>query len=124
MLGGIESWVSSLNETHIDLGGDEQCYRNIKHLISHFLTCCITDKPVCWILLYDYCAIGRYIVKGNRGQGLAKALVSSMSRRLYAQGYPVYCFIEEENTLSYSLFTNLGFTEDPQCRAAGYQFNY
>ncbi|KAM9561834.1 LOW QUALITY PROTEIN: uncharacterized protein ACWYII_025761 [Salvelinus alpinus] len=65
-----------------------------------------------------------YVVNRNRGQGLAKALVSSMSRRLYSQGFPVYCFVEEENTLSYSLYTNLGFTEDPQYRAAGYQFNY
>ncbi|KAG5831470.1 hypothetical protein ANANG_G00304050 [Anguilla anguilla] len=59
-----------------------------------------------------------------RGRGYAKILISTMATRLHAQGYPVYCFIEEENQLSYRLFKKLGFTEDPSYRAAWYEFNY
>ncbi|KAK6328391.1 hypothetical protein J4Q44_G00003690 [Coregonus suidteri] len=100
----------------------------IRNMIRHYPSCCVLDaesqQPIAWVLIYPSCAMGMlYTLQEHRGQGLAKALVSSMSRRLYAQGYPVYCFIEEENTLSYSLFTNLGFTEDPQYRAAWFDFN-
>ncbi|CAB1313031.1 unnamed protein product [Coregonus sp. 'balchen'] len=109
----IESTISSLDESHTDLvnktwkfGNAEHSVRMIRNMIRHYPSCCML-----------------YTLQEHRGQGLAKALVSSMSRRLYAQGYPVYCFIEEENTLSYSLFTNLGFTEDPQYRAAWFDFN-
>ncbi|KAL0964822.1 hypothetical protein UPYG_G00329470 [Umbra pygmaea] len=129
----IESRITSLNESHIELvnkawmfGGDGPSYRTIKHLISHYPTGCITDdqgQPVCWMLLYDYCAMGMmYTLPEHRGQGLAKALVISMSRRLHAQGYPVYGFVEEGNSVSYSLFRELGFTDDPQYRAGWYQF--
>uniref|UniRef100_A0AAY5K3J6 Glycine N-acyltransferase-like protein n=1 Tax=Esox lucius TaxID=8010 RepID=A0AAY5K3J6_ESOLU len=131
----IESRVSILNGSHIDLlnknwkfGGGSLGYRTIKHLITHYPTGCITDdqgQPVCWILLYDYHAMGMlYTLPEHRGKGLARALVNSMSRRLYAESFPVYCFIEEGNTMSHSLFTSLGFTEDPQYRAAWYQINY
>uniref|UniRef100_A0A8C8EPT3 GCN5-related N-acetyltransferase Rv2170-like domain-containing protein n=1 Tax=Oncorhynchus tshawytscha TaxID=74940 RepID=A0A8C8EPT3_ONCTS len=109
---GIELRVSSLNESHIDLvrwglAGGALYVPPGKQL------------PKLWFLSFS-----RNVVNRNRGQGLAKALVSSMSRRLYSQGFPVYCFVEEENTLSYNLYTNLGFIEDPQYRAAWYQFNY
>ncbi|KAG7270878.1 hypothetical protein CRUP_012373 [Coryphaenoides rupestris] len=58
--------------------------------------------------------------RGNahRGKGYAKAVVSCMARKLHAQGFPVYCNIEEENTASYRLFKSLGFIEDPSYRAA------
>jgi GNAT superfamily N-acetyltransferase len=88
----------------------------------------VTISLIWLIVIYSvsFCNVvsfSRYVVNRNRGQGLAKALVSSMSRRLYSQGFPVYCFVEEENTLSYNLYTNLGFTEDPQYRAAWFDFN-
>ncbi|KAG7462899.1 hypothetical protein MATL_G00189580 [Megalops atlanticus] len=127
--------ISSLNESHIDLvnktwkfGGDEKGYKNIKKLVSHFPTCCIIDEngqPVSWVLVYDYCALGMlYTLPEYRGKGYAKILISTIARRLHAQGYPVYCFIEEENELSYRLFKNLGFTEDPTYKAAWFEFNH
>ncbi|KAJ8013527.1 hypothetical protein DPEC_G00030700 [Dallia pectoralis] len=130
----IESKVSSLNESHVDLvnqnwkyGGGSLGYRYLKHLINHYPSGCITDKhgqPVSWVLLYDHQALGvMYTLPEYRGQGLAKALVNCMSRRLYAQGYPVYCYIAEGNTASHSLCTSMGFTEDPQYRAAWYKIN-
>lgn len=64
-----------------------------------------------------------YTVPEHRGKGYAKALVTVMSKRLHSQGYPVYCFIEEENQLSYRLFTSLGFTEEPDYKAAWFVFN-
>nr|XP_055026895.1 uncharacterized protein LOC129416586 [Misgurnus anguillicaudatus] len=129
----LETKVSVLNASHADVvnkawkfGGDEKGYKNILNLITHFPTCCITDdnnQPVSWILLYDYCALGiLYTQPEHRGKGYAKALVTTMAKRLHSQGYPVYCFIEDCNQLSYKLFTSLGFTEDPSYMAAWYEF--
>ncbi|XP_018522556.1 glycine N-acyltransferase-like protein 3 [Lates calcarifer] len=131
----LESRISSLNLSHVDLvnktwkfGGDERGYNNIKNLIGNFPSCCITDSqglPVSWILVYDYCAMGiLYTLPEHRGKGYAKVLVSTMARRLHAEGYPVYCFIEEENMVSLRLFKNLGFIEDPTYRAAWFEFNF
>lgn len=131
----VASRVSSLDLSHVDVvnktwkfGGDEKGYNKIKNLITNFPTCCITDEqgqPVSWVLLYDYCAMGfLYTMPEHRGKGHAKVLISTMARRLSAEGFPVYCFIEEENTLSYKLFTKLGFIEDPTYRAAWFEFNF
>ncbi|XP_029305846.1 glycine N-acyltransferase-like protein 3 [Cottoperca gobio] len=131
----LESRISSLNLSHVDLvnktwkfGGNKQGYRNIKNLIGNFPSCCITDgqgQPVSWILVYDYCAMGMlYTLPEHRGKGYAKVLVSSMAKKLHTEGYPVYCFIEEENEVSYKLFRNLGFIEDPAYRAAWFEFNF
>uniref|UniRef100_A0A671KRN3 Glycine N-acyltransferase-like protein n=1 Tax=Sinocyclocheilus anshuiensis TaxID=1608454 RepID=A0A671KRN3_9TELE len=117
----LESRVSVLNESHADVvnktwkfGGDDKGYRNILNLIRHFPTCCITDEsnqPVSWVLLYDYCALGMlYTQPEHRGKGYAKALVTTMAKRLHSQGYPVYCFIEECNRLSYKLFKSLEYS--------------
>ncbi|XP_042562534.1 glycine N-acyltransferase-like protein 3 isoform X2 [Clupea harengus] len=131
----IVTRICSLNESHIDIvnktwkfGGNEKGYNNIKNLISHFPSCCIADEtgqPVSWVLVYDYCALGLlYTLPEHRGKGYAKTLITVMSKKLHAQGYPVYCFIEEENDISFRLFKSLGFTEDPSYRAAWFEFNY
>lgn len=125
----IESRIYSLNESHIDLvnrtwkfGGDEKGYKCIKNQISNFPTCCIVDEtgqPLSWVLMYyDYCA------PEHRGKGYANILITYISNKIHAQGYPFYCFIEEENDLSLKLFRNLGFTENPSYRAAWFEFNY
>ncbi|KAM4607987.1 glycine N-acyltransferase-like protein 3 [Polymixia lowei] len=130
-----ESRMSPLNDSHIELvnstwkfGGNEKGYMIIKNLISNFPSLCITDgcgQPLSWILVYDYCAMGLlYTLPEYRGKGYAKVLVSCMAKKLHAQGYPVYCFIEEENTTSYVLFKNLGFIEDPVYRAGWFEFNF
>ncbi|XP_040906419.1 glycine N-acyltransferase-like protein 3 [Toxotes jaculatrix] len=131
----LESRISTLNLSHVDLvnktwkfGGNEQGYNNIKNLISNFPSCCITNgqgQPVSWILVYDYCAMGiLYTLPEHRGKGYAKVLVSTMAKRLHDEGYPVYCFIEEDNLVSYRLFKSLGFIEEPSYRAAWFEFNF
>ncbi|XP_013861424.1 glycine N-acyltransferase-like protein 3 [Austrofundulus limnaeus] len=131
----LESRISSLNLSHADtvnktwkFGGDERGYRNIKNLISNFLSICIMDvrgKPVAWILMYDFCAVGLlYTLPEHRGKGYAKVLISTMAKKLHADGFPVYCFIEEENMVSYKLFKNMGFVEDSSYRAVWFQFNF
>ncbi|KAG8000004.1 Glycine N-acyltransferase-like protein 3 [Nibea albiflora] len=131
----LESRISSLSLSHVDLvnktwkfGGNKQGFKIIQNLIGNFPSCCITDaegQPVSWILVYDYCAMGiLYTLPEHRGKGYAKVLVSTMAKRLHTEGYPVYCFIEEENVVSYKLFKNLGFTEDPSYRAAWFEFNF
>lgn len=131
----VESRISSLDLSHVDLvnrtwkfGGNKKGCSIIKNLISNFPSCCITDdqgQPVSWVLMYDYCAMGMlYTLPEHRGKGYAKVLVSAMAKRLTAEGYPVYCFIEEENVVSYRLFKNLGFIEDPSYRAAWFELNF
>lgn len=96
-------------------------------MISNFPSYCVLDadgRPVSWILTYDSCAMGMlYTLPEHRGKGYAKVLISSMAKRHQALGYPVYCFIEEENTISYRLFTSLGFTADPSYREGWFEFN-
>ncbi|XP_026045978.1 glycine N-acyltransferase-like protein 3 [Astatotilapia calliptera] len=131
----LESRISSLNLSHVDLvnktwkfGGDEKGYRKIENLISNFPSCCITDsqgQPVSWILVCDYCALGMlYTLPEHRGKGYAKIVISTLAKKLHAEGYPVFCYIEEDNVLSYKLFKNMGFIEDPSYRAAWLEFNF
>uniref|UniRef100_UPI0037E82805 glycine N-acyltransferase-like n=1 Tax=Semicossyphus pulcher TaxID=241346 RepID=UPI0037E82805 len=126
--------LSSLDESHIGLvnqmwkfGNDDRNVGMLRDMITHFPSCCVLDaeaKPVAWILVYSKCAMGvLYTLPEHRGKGYAKVLISTMSKRLHAEGYPVFCFIEEENTASYELFRSLGFTEDPSYRAACFVFN-
>ncbi|KAM6916079.1 glycine N-acyltransferase-like protein 3 isoform 2-T2 [Xenentodon cancila] len=109
-------------------GGNEKGYRNIENLISNFPSCCITDiqgQLVAWLLVYDYCAMGiLYTLPEHRGKGYAKVLISTMARKLFSEGYPVYCFIEEDNKASYNLFKSMGFVEDESYRAAWFEFNF
>lgn len=99
----------------------------IRRMISNFPSFCVLDadgRPVSWILTYDSCAMGMlYTLPEHRGKGYAKVLISNMAKRHHALGHPVYCFIEEENTVSYRLFTNLGFTEDPSYREGWFEFS-
>lgn len=125
--------MSSLNESHLTLVnntwkfGNEHSIPMIRNMILNMPSCCVLDsddQPVAWILTYPSCAMGMlYTILEHRGKGYAKALVTIMSRRLLSQGYPVYCFIEEENRVSYRLVTNLGFTEVADYRAAWFAFN-
>lgn len=99
----------------------------IRNMLAHFPSHCVLDaegKPVSWILTYTSCAMGMlYTLPEHRGKGYAKVLVSAMAKRLHAQGLPVYCFIEEENKVSYRLFKSLGFTEDPSYRVTWFAYN-
>ncbi|XP_067381034.1 glycine N-acyltransferase-like [Channa argus] len=126
--------LSSLDESHLGLvnqkwkyGSDDVAMGMIRNMISNFPSCCVLDaegKPVSWILTYSTCAMGMlYTLPEHRGKGYAKALISTMAKKLSAKDYPVYCFIEEQNIISYSLFKSLGFTEDPSCRETWLKFN-
>ncbi|CAG09510.1 unnamed protein product [Tetraodon nigroviridis] len=125
----VASRVSSLDLSHADLvnktwkfGSNEKSYNTIKNFIASFPSCCILDeqgRPVSWLLLYDYCAMGLlYTLPEHRGRGLAKVLISTMARRLRAEGFPVYCYIEEENTLSYKLFYTDGLYGGPRIQGS------
>ncbi|XP_038594039.1 glycine N-acyltransferase-like [Micropterus salmoides] len=126
--------VSSLDESHVGLvnqtwkfGKSGEAARMIRNMLANFPSCCVLDaegKPVSWILTYASCAMGMlYTLPAHRGKGFARVLVSAMTKKLHTQGYPVYCFIEEENMLSYRLFKNLGFIEDPSYRETWFGFN-
>lgn len=99
----------------------------IRNIITSFPSCCVLDaeaKPVSWILTHEYGALGMlHTLPEHRRKGYAKVLISTMAKRFHAQGYPVYCFVEEENVVSYSLLKSLGFTEDPSYRLTFSGFN-
>jgi ribosomal protein S18 acetylase RimI-like enzyme len=127
--------ISSLNDSNVELvnktwkfGGDEDGGRRVKKMIGNFPSCCIIDdhgQPVSWIILDDFCTMGMlHTLPAHRGKGYAKALVSCLARKLHAQGFPVYCFVEEENAVSYKLFKSLGFVEDPSYRASWWDCNF
>ncbi|XP_037394375.1 glycine N-acyltransferase-like protein 3 [Pygocentrus nattereri] len=131
---GLSVQVSSLQESHTALvnstwkfGSGKFSERMIRNMILNFPSCCVLDsdgQPVAWILTYCDCAMGiLYTMPEHRKKGYAKALVSIMAKKLHSEGYPLYCFIEEHNRLSYSLFASLGFTEDPSYRVTWYSFN-
>ncbi|KAM6997296.1 glycine N-acyltransferase [Tautogolabrus adspersus] len=126
--------LSSLDESHISLvnqtwkfSESDEAHVMIRNMIVNFPSCCVLDdvgQPVSWILVYNKCSMGMlYTLPEHRGKGYAKVLICSLAKRLHAEGYPVYCFIEEENTVSYRLFTKLGFTEAPSYKGAWFEFN-
>ncbi|KAM9344809.1 glycine N-acyltransferase-like [Symphorus nematophorus] len=126
--------LSSLDESHVGLvnqawkfAKNDEAVRMIRNMLANFPSCCVLDaeaKPVSWILTYSSGAMGMlYTLPEHRGKGYAKVVVSAMAKNLHAQGYPVFCLIEEENNLSYGLFTKLGFTEDPKYRMTWHGFN-
>ncbi|XP_054455882.1 glycine N-acyltransferase [Anoplopoma fimbria] len=126
--------LRSLDESHVGLvnqtwkfGKNEGSLRMIGNMLANFPSCCVLDregKPASWILTYASCAMGMlYTLPEHRGKGYAKVLISAIAKRLHAQGYPVYCFIEEENQVSHRLFKSLGFIEDPSYREAWFGFN-
>nr|XP_046258032.1 glycine N-acyltransferase-like protein 3 [Scatophagus argus] len=126
--------LSSLDESHVGMvnqtwkfSKNMEAVRMIRNMLANFPSCCVLDteaKPVSWILTYSSCAMGMlYTLPEHRGKGYAKVLVSTMAKRLHAEGYPVYCFIEEDNVVSYRLFKSLGFTEDPSYRTTWFGFS-
>ncbi|XP_059215558.1 glycine N-acyltransferase-like [Centropristis striata] len=125
--------LSSLDESHVGFVnqtwkfGDNAAVRMIRNMLANFPSCCVLDaegKPVSWILTYASCAMGMlHTLPEHRGKGYAKVLVSTMAKRFFTEGYPVYCFVEEDNKVPYKFFKNLGFIEDPSYRETWFRFN-
>ncbi|XP_017318312.1 glycine N-acyltransferase-like protein 3 [Ictalurus punctatus] len=126
--------VSSVKESHVALinsawkfGKGEFTEPMVRNMILNYPSCCLLDSEgqlVSWILSYASCAMGMlYTMPEHRQKGYAKALVTTMAKKLHSEGYPVYCLVEEENQLSYSLLKSLGFTMDPSYRTAWIKFN-
>ncbi|XP_061692461.1 glycine N-acyltransferase-like [Syngnathoides biaculeatus] len=130
----LKSRISSLDPSHAHLvnqtwkfGGDELGYKKIVRQISHFPSYCIIDsqgQPVSWLLLYEYLSMGMlYTLPEHRQKGYATVLVYTMAQRLLAEGYPVFCHVEEDNMTSYKMIKSLGFIEDPSFREKWIAFN-
>ncbi|XP_072363860.1 glycine N-acyltransferase-like protein 3 isoform X2 [Scyliorhinus torazame] len=123
----VASRISCLDPSHAQIvnrswkfGNDDSGLQFVKNILEKFPSYCIldeTDNPVSWILTYQYGAMGLlYTLPEHRGKGFAKLLVTKMVKVLQNLGYPIYCFVEEENTKSYQLFEKLGFKEAPDIR--------
>ncbi|XP_078260878.1 protein FAM161A isoform X2 [Rhinoraja longicauda] len=90
--------------------------------VTDFPSCCILDEtnnPVSWMLTHTYGAIGfLYNLPEHCRKGYAKVLVTTFVKTLHNLGYPIYCFIEEENEVSHELFQKLGFKAVPDVQMA------
>ncbi|KAG9335855.1 hypothetical protein JZ751_003612 [Albula glossodonta] len=108
-------------------GGDRSSFNSVLSYISNYPSLCVLGeegRPVSWLLLYQHSALGLlYTLPEYRRRGYARLLVTTMARRLLDDGRPVYCFVEEGNTLSYRLFTSLGFHHKSDHRAVWFQLN-
>ncbi|XP_056590781.1 glycine N-acyltransferase-like protein 3 [Triplophysa dalaica] len=109
-------------------GGDANSYNSVLNYITHNPSVCIVEEdrsePVSWLLLYQHCALGLlYTLPQHRRKGYAKLLVSIMSQNLLERGYPVYCFVEEENEPSHKLFSSLGFKHSSDYRSVWFELN-
>ncbi|XP_019726039.1 glycine N-acyltransferase-like isoform X3 [Hippocampus comes] len=129
----INSRISSLDLSHAHLvnqtwkfGGDELGYKKIVRQISNFPSYCITDhqgQPVSWLLLHENLSLGMlYTLPEHRRKGYATVLVYTMAQRLLAEGYPVFTYVEEGNMVSFKMFKNLGFIDDPSVRRIWFKF--
>uniref|UniRef100_A0A3B3RLU1 Glycine N-acyltransferase-like protein n=1 Tax=Paramormyrops kingsleyae TaxID=1676925 RepID=A0A3B3RLU1_9TELE len=126
--------IGPLSVEHADLvnstwkyGGNQNSYNSVRNYISNYPSWGVMDgsgRPVSWVLLYHHSALGLlYTLPEHRCKGYAKMLISIMAKQLYEMGYPVYCFVEEDNEVSYRLFTSLGFRHKPDYRAVWFQLN-
>ncbi|XP_068597689.1 glycine N-acyltransferase-like [Brachionichthys hirsutus] len=126
--------LSSLDESHAALvnqkwkfSENNKSVEGIRKMLTRFPSLCVLDaegKPVSWILVHMACAIGMlYTVPEHRGKGYAKALITATAKWLHTEGYPVYCFIDEENEISYKLFKDMGFVEAPAVRIVWLRFS-
>ncbi|XP_048392048.1 glycine N-acyltransferase-like protein 3 [Stegostoma tigrinum] len=124
----VASRISPLDMSHAEIvnrnwkfGTDDNGLKFVKNIIANFPSYCIldeTDNPVSWLLTYPYGAMGLlYTLPEHRRKGYAKLLVTKMVKFLQNLGYPIYCFVEDENSRSYQLFQKLGFNEAPEIHA-------
>ncbi|XP_062387595.1 glycine N-acyltransferase-like [Sardina pilchardus] len=112
-------------------GGDADSYNSVRRYITHLPSLCVIPEdgsaagtPVSWVLLYPHSALGLlYTLPEYRRRGYARALVSRFSEMLFEEGYPVYCFVEEGNSASCSLFQSIGFGDQESYRSVWFEFN-
>lgn len=83
---------------------------------------------VAWCLNYKEGALGMlYTLESHRRMGLAKIVVAGLLLQAFKDiskgtNYPPYCFIEESNEASKSLFRSLGFAKVYEVVWAGLRF--
>ncbi|XP_029376424.1 glycine N-acyltransferase-like protein 3 [Echeneis naucrates] len=126
--------LGSLDESHLDLlnqtwkfGKGGAAKNMIRNMIVNFPSCCVLDadrKPVSWILTYSRCGMGMlHTLPEHRLKGYAKVVTITLARRLHAEGYPVYCSVEQEHEINIRVLKELGFTEVPSYRLTWFEFN-
>ncbi|TSN48512.1 Prosaposin [Bagarius yarrelli] len=126
--------VSPIQESHAALinntwkfGNGEVTEPLIRSMIRMLPSYCVLDtegRPVSWVLTHVSSEIGvMYTLPEHRGKGFAKAVTTTLVKKLHLEGYPVYCFVEELNLPPYRLLTSLGFIKAPSYKNALFHFN-
>jgi GNAT superfamily N-acetyltransferase len=102
-----------------------------------------SGQLVAWMLTYDDGAIGMlYVKKEHRRRGLARATVSLLLQKYYAEksrcfgsstssiasdyevGCPCFTYVVDENEPSLGLMTSLGFRRLQDCSWMGFKTDY
>ncbi|XP_077177031.1 glycine N-acyltransferase-like protein 3 [Paroedura picta] len=111
---------SVLNPSHApilnnawDFGGNTRSLRYLEHLIRYFPNSCLMNKGgqlVSWSLSDPFaCMAHGYTFSQYRGQGCIQAVIQSISKKLHASGFPVYCGVLPENQSSKQALKHQGF---------------
>ncbi|KAL8182924.1 UNVERIFIED_CONTAM: hypothetical protein K2H54_007850 [Gekko kuhli] len=122
-----QSWMKSdslrfgiLNPSHAailndawDFGGNNRSLCYLESLIRYFPSACLMNKEgqlVSWSLSDPFaCMTHGYTFPQYRGQGCVQAVLQSISRKLYAGGFPLYCGVLPENQPSKQALKHQGF---------------
>lgn len=106
------SHAAILNEAW-DFGGNDRSLRYLENLIHNFPNACLMDKEeqlVSWSLSDPFaCMAHGYTFPQYRGQGCMQAVLQSITKKLYARGFPLYCGVLPENQPSKQALKHHGF---------------
>ncbi|XP_060118174.1 glycine N-acyltransferase-like protein 3 [Heteronotia binoei] len=106
------SHAAILNEAW-DFGGNNRSLRYLESLIYYFPNTCLMNKDgqlVSWSLSDPLaCMTHGYTFPQYRGQGCVQATIQSISKKLYASGFPLYCGVLPENQPSKQALKHQGF---------------
>ena len=97
----------------------------IKHIIANFPNSCVRERetgpPVGWFIMQYNGSMGMlYVREEQRRQGLAQCLVHSLSDKLAKQGWPLFVYVEDDNTASQAFFKRCGFSHVQDYKEAWY----
>uniref|UniRef100_A0ACB8G2K5 Uncharacterized protein n=1 Tax=Sphaerodactylus townsendi TaxID=933632 RepID=A0ACB8G2K5_9SAUR len=113
----MPSHAAILNEVWAS-GGNSRSLRYLESLIHRFPHACLMDKEgqlVSWSLSDPLaCLTHGYTFPQYRDQGCAGAVLQSVSEKLHARGFPLYCGILPENQPSKQAVKRQGFQLLPE----------
>nr|XP_056707790.1 glycine N-acyltransferase-like protein 3 [Euleptes europaea] len=108
----IPSHATVLNEVW-EFGGNNRSLCYLEMLVCYFPNACLMDKEgqlVSWSLSDPFACLSHgYTFPQYRGQGCMGAVLQSISKKMHASGFPLYCGVLPENRSSKQALKHQGF---------------